>query len=135
MGKTYTQTEHEQINARGYPGTRQLCSKCDKPTGRCEDDSIYTEDIEEPLCEDCWHETDEPSVTEERSLLNTLDFNKKGGNTMSKFYINICNELRDQANILIEQLKKYAATQDPISYFKTIKSLREVLDLLLKYDQ
>ena len=59
MGKAYTQSEHERINAREYPGTRQLCSKCDEPTGRCEDDSIYTHEGEGPLCEDCWHNTHE----------------------------------------------------------------------------
>ena len=59
MGKAYTQSEHERINAREYPGTRQLCVKCEEPTGRCEDDSIFTEDEVGPLCESCWHETDE----------------------------------------------------------------------------
>ena len=51
--------EHEAINAREYPGTRQLCHTCDEPTGRCEDDSIYTEDGDGPLCLECWHKTPE----------------------------------------------------------------------------
>ena len=54
-----SQTEHEHWNATNYPGTRQLCSSCDEPTGRCEEDSIYTSDDEGPLCETCWHEMDE----------------------------------------------------------------------------
>lgn len=53
------QSDHEQWNATHYPGTRQLCCKCEEPTGRCEDDSIYTEDEDGPLCPDCWHETNE----------------------------------------------------------------------------
>lgn len=36
----------------------QLCSYCDEPTGRCEDDSLYStllDDIERgPLCESCF---------------------------------------------------------------------------------
>ena len=53
------QDEHERWNAIHYPGTRQLCSKCDQPTGRCEDDSIYTEDEDGPFCLECWYEIDE----------------------------------------------------------------------------
>jgi len=32
---------------------QQLCKKCDEPTGRCEDDSLYLGGIG-PLCEDCY---------------------------------------------------------------------------------
>ena len=55
------QHEHEAINALEYPGTRQLCSECDEPTGRCEDDSIYADDDGEigPLCVECWHQRPE----------------------------------------------------------------------------
>jgi hypothetical protein len=60
MGKrTYTQCEHARINAREYPGTRQLCCVCGEPTGLCEEDSIYLEPEFEhqsplgPLCEEC----------------------------------------------------------------------------------
>ena len=53
------QDEHEKWNDMNYPGTRQLCCKCDEPTGRCEDDSIYTEDGDGPLCLECWQNTDE----------------------------------------------------------------------------
>jgi len=49
------QVEHEAWNARHYPGTRQLCAKCDEPTGRCEEDSIFSGDIG-PLCESCYSE-------------------------------------------------------------------------------
>ena len=52
------QSEHEAWNASHYPGTRQLCSICDRPTGRCEDDAIWSEDGE-PLCEGCYHESEE----------------------------------------------------------------------------
>lgn len=55
MVKVYSQTEHERINAVSYPGTRQLCSLCNAPTERCEDDSLfYNEDG--PLCIDCFKE-------------------------------------------------------------------------------
>jgi MinD superfamily P-loop ATPase len=53
------QHEHEAINAREYPGTRQLCAVCDEPTERCEEDAIYTEEGEGPLCVECWHKTPE----------------------------------------------------------------------------
>lgn len=38
-----SQSEHEAINAREYPGTRELCCACCEPTGRAGrgDDSIY----------------------------------------------------------------------------------------------
>ena len=49
------QSEHEEWNAKHYPGTRQLCSICEQPTGRCEDDTLWSED-NEPLCEECWNE-------------------------------------------------------------------------------
>lgn len=49
-----SQSEHEEWNRRNYPGTRQLCSICERPTGRCEDDSIYIDD--EVVCEDCYKE-------------------------------------------------------------------------------
>lgn len=55
-----TQTEHEKINARDYPGTRQLCIACDAPTERCEEDAIYTEDGQGPLCEHCYNGTGLP---------------------------------------------------------------------------
>lgn len=54
-----SQLLHEQINARHYPGTRQLCSQCDEPTGRCEDDSLFVEDSG-PLCESCWRQRETP---------------------------------------------------------------------------
>ena len=44
--------EHERWNAAHYPGTRQLCSVCDQPTGYCEEDGLRTEDGE-PLCDEC----------------------------------------------------------------------------------
>lgn len=53
------QFEHEEWNAKHHPGTRQLCSRCGQPTGRCEDDTLWDEKTEEPLCEECWKE-DQP---------------------------------------------------------------------------
>jgi hypothetical protein len=47
-----SQDAHEQWNAKTYPGTRQLCSHCDEPTGRCNEDTLLTDDG--PLCEDCY---------------------------------------------------------------------------------
>lgn len=51
-----SQSEHEAWNAKNYPGTLQICCLCDQPTGRCEDDTIWSED-EEPLCENCYQAT------------------------------------------------------------------------------
>ncbi len=53
--RTYHQSEHEAINAREYPGTRQLCSICDQPTHRCEEDELRIED-DGPFCEECYIE-------------------------------------------------------------------------------
>lgn len=50
------QQEHDVWNAVHYPGTRQLCDECDEPTGRCEDDSLYTDDGGGPLCKACYEE-------------------------------------------------------------------------------
>ena len=38
------QQEHAHWNAHQYPGTRQLCERCDQPTGRCEEDSLTNVD-------------------------------------------------------------------------------------------
>ncbi len=54
MGKARTQKEHDRINATEYPGTRQMCVDCDTPTGRCEDDAIWTNLAHGPLSEECW---------------------------------------------------------------------------------
>jgi hypothetical protein len=51
---SYTQCEHNRINAREYPGTRQICVECEEPTERCEDDSIFSNDTG-PLCIDCYN--------------------------------------------------------------------------------
>ena len=48
-----SQSEHEKWNSHEYPGTRQLCSICDEPTGRCEDDSLYSES-DETICYECY---------------------------------------------------------------------------------
>ena len=48
-----TQDEHRRWNDGHYPGTLQLCSQCGEPTGRCEDDTLYSDD-NKPLCELCW---------------------------------------------------------------------------------
>ncbi len=47
------QDEHEKWNATHFPGTRQLCCQCGEPTGNCEEDSIFIDDLG-PLCEDCY---------------------------------------------------------------------------------
>ena len=60
------QDEHERWNSHNYPGTRQLCSICEEPTGRCEDDSIYLEDETGPLCVICYQKSDEYQQREER---------------------------------------------------------------------
>ena len=50
-----TQKEHEQYNRLHYPGTRQLCVQCSEPTERCEEDAIYLDSGEGPLCPECYH--------------------------------------------------------------------------------
>lgn len=54
------QSDHERWNATQYPGTRQLCSVCNEPTGRCEEDAIWSKEGK-PLCEGCSHEHGEES--------------------------------------------------------------------------
>ena len=49
-----TQSDHEVWNSRHFPGTRQLCEQCGEPTERCEDDSLYADEIG-PLCVECWN--------------------------------------------------------------------------------
>lgn len=73
MGRTYTQDEHARINAREYPGTRQLCVECDDPTERCEEDARYVGDYG-PLCEACDHRLD-PDVSD----TTRADTSRKGG--------------------------------------------------------
>ena len=51
--KSINQSEHERINAREYPGTRQICEICDEPTGNCEDDSITCGVCGRIICENC----------------------------------------------------------------------------------
>lgn len=48
------QSEHAEINAREYPGTRQLCCVCDEPTERCEEDGIWCEVRQGWLCLVCY---------------------------------------------------------------------------------
>lgn len=50
-----TQAEHNVINAR-----RQLCTTCKRPTGRCEDDTIYDSHGNGPLCPECHACYDDP---------------------------------------------------------------------------
>jgi hypothetical protein len=50
------QAEHKEWNRTHYPGTRQLCSICGQETGRCEEDSMYTDEGNGPLCIGCYHE-------------------------------------------------------------------------------
>lgn len=50
-------SEHYLWDARNYPGTRQLCIKCDAPTGRCEEDGLFSDDGDGPLCTECYEDT------------------------------------------------------------------------------
>jgi hypothetical protein len=51
----FDQDEHARINARHYPGTRQLCCTCAQPTGRCSEDELRDDDTGAgPFCEECW---------------------------------------------------------------------------------
>jgi CTP-dependent riboflavin kinase len=58
-GKKYTQSQHRKINSRHYPGTRQICVNCDEPTERCEDDGIWSEDLDGWICPECSSELEE----------------------------------------------------------------------------
>ncbi len=51
-----SQSEHRQWNASEFPGTRQICSQCGEPTGRCEDDQLL-DDFGQALCPECWQGT------------------------------------------------------------------------------
>jgi len=44
--------EHEKWNAMNYPGTRQICCKCDEPTGYCDEDGTFDDDGK-PYCTPC----------------------------------------------------------------------------------
>lgn len=50
------QSTHALINARYFPGTRELCCSCGEPTGRAGagEDSLFNERDEGPFCEACW---------------------------------------------------------------------------------
>ena len=54
--RTLTPSQHEAWNASNYPGTRQLCAECGEPTGRCREDSLYTDEGKGPLCDVCYEE-------------------------------------------------------------------------------
>jgi len=47
------QDYHERWNSYNYPGTRQLCSECGTETDRCDEDSMYVDEVG-PLCENCY---------------------------------------------------------------------------------
>ena len=53
-GRAWGQDTHARINVSNFPGSRQLCSECGDPTGRCEDDTIDGRDG--PICEACREE-------------------------------------------------------------------------------
>ena len=46
------QLEHEEWNENNYPGTKQICCKCDEPTTFCEEEGYYDDDGE-PYCFEC----------------------------------------------------------------------------------
>ena len=57
--KALNQSVHNWWNANHYPGTRQLCSICQQPTDRCEEDMLTVSDNygrgeNDPLCETCY---------------------------------------------------------------------------------
>ena len=54
-----TQAEHRAWNAHNSPGTLQMCTRCGEPTGRCEEDTMWS-DMGEALCSDCYHATEIP---------------------------------------------------------------------------
>ena len=50
--RAMTQSGHEEWNSANYPGTLEICCKCDAPTGNCEEDNT-TDDDGRPYCRDC----------------------------------------------------------------------------------
>ena len=55
--KRRSQYEHNAINAREYPGTRELCVVCDTPTGHAGrgDGSLYCGGCGRgPFCDACY---------------------------------------------------------------------------------
>jgi len=42
--RSLEQCEHEDWNNSNYPGTRQICFRCEAPTGYCEEDGYSDED-------------------------------------------------------------------------------------------
>lgn len=46
------QSEHERWNSYNYPGTRQICTICDEPTGRCEEDGYFIDS--DAVCRECY---------------------------------------------------------------------------------
>jgi hypothetical protein len=57
------QYEHEEHNEQHYPGTLQLCELCEEPTGRCEEDSLWIENIGN-VCESCYGTDGDMSIRE-----------------------------------------------------------------------
>ena len=47
-----TQANHAKWNSCNYPGTIEICYKCDEPTGNCEEDNIVDE-ARNAYCYDC----------------------------------------------------------------------------------
>jgi predicted sulfurtransferase len=52
--RALSQDEHEAWNADNYPGTLQICARCESPTGRCEEDEIVVDEDEGPICPECY---------------------------------------------------------------------------------
>ena len=50
--RAMTQEEHAHWNADNYPGTLEICFKCNEPTGNCEEDNILDDDGD-AFCLDC----------------------------------------------------------------------------------
>jgi len=72
-----SQREHVKWNAEHYPGTRQLCSKCEEPTGKCEDDAIFS-DEGEPICEDCYDQEKAEAVGRKLGLQPEIERLERG---------------------------------------------------------
>jgi len=59
--RALTQAEHQAIN-NAYPGaTLEYCCECGNPTGRAGrgNGSLYSDDGEGPLCDECWEDRGE----------------------------------------------------------------------------
>ena len=118
------QGAHEKWNASHYPGTRQLCFKCDEPTGQCEEDAIYDEDGNGPYCMDCYHKTDE--YINSNNVKETSACGIISGKKCQKCGIHITDETADCQNC------KTGMENYPMNENVNIAETKKLLDAMIE---